>query len=211
MSLIEPLIVPAMIAKTQLDLDALVNRMKSIVGRVQLDVMDGSFVSNTSLQFNFILPKGLEYEAHLMVEKPLEWIEKHSQKIKIAIMHVETLRDIESAIDFVRKKEINVYLSLRPETPAEVVLPYINGIDGVQIMTVDPGNYCDKFLSEPLKKISKIRKISSTIPVEVDGCMNPETIKLARQAGANIFATGSYIIKSSDVGKALRELQQATR
>lgn len=211
MSLIEPLIVPAMIAKTQLDLDALVNRMKSIVGRVQLDVMDGRFVSNTSLQFNFILPKGLEYEAHLMVEKPLEWIEKYSQKIKIAIMHVETLKDIESAIDFVRKKEINVYLSLRPETPAEVVLPYINGIDGVQIMTVDPGNYCDKFLSEPLKKISKIRKISSTIPVEVDGCMNPETIKLARQAGANIFATGSYIIKSSDVGKALRELQQATR
>ena len=211
MSLIKPLIVPAMIAKTQLELDALVKRMKSVVGRVQLDVMDGRFVSNTSLQFNFILPKGLEYEAHLMVEKPLEWIEKYSQKIKIAIMHVETLKDIESAIDFVRKKEINVYLSLRPETPAKVVLPYINGIDGVQIMTVDPGNYCDKFLSEPLKKISKIRKISSTIPVEVDGCMNPETIKLARQAGANIFATGSYIIKSSDVGKALRELQQATR
>lgn len=211
MHVTEPLIVPAIIAKTQKELDSLLNRIKRMVERVQLDVMDGIFVPNTSLQFDLNLPKELTYEAHLMIEKPLDWIEKNSQKINIVIVHIEALNDIESAINFVRAKELSLYLSVRPETPVEIVLPYVDKIDGIQIMTVDPGNYCDKFLPEPLKKISKIREISSTIPVEVDGCMNPKTIKLARQVGANIFATGSYINKSADAEKALKELQQAAR
>ena len=76
-------------------------------------------------------------------------------------------------------------------------------------MTADPGHYCEVFLSDTLDKIKKIREFAENIPIEVDGCMDPENIKFASGAGANVFATGSYIFKSDDVDKALRELHDA--
>jgi ribulose-phosphate 3-epimerase len=77
-------------------------------------------------------------------------------------------------------------------------------------MTADPGHYCEVFLLDTLDKIKKVREIDENIPIEVDGCMDPENVRLASVAGANVFATGSYIFKSDDVDKALRELQNAT-
>jgi ribulose-phosphate 3-epimerase len=78
-------------------------------------------------------------------------------------------------------------------------------------MTVDPGSYCieKEFRPEPLENIKKIREINSFIPIEVDGCMNPRNVKLAKQAGANIFASGSFIIKSENIDQAIEELKKA--
>ena len=188
--------------------------LKKIEGkakRVQLDIMDGEFVPNTSLNFDFKLEPKLHYEAHLMTKQPLNWIEKNAHKVQTVIMHIETLRDIKYAIDLVKKKGLKVGLAATIETKLEKILPYLKHIDQLLFMTVDPGSYCieKEFRPEPLEKIKKIREINGTIPIEVDGCMNPKNVKLAKQAGANIFASGSYILKSDNIDQALKELKNA--
>ncbi len=204
-------IVPAVIAKTQIELDDMLNRVKKKVQRVQLDIMDGEFVPNTSLNFNFKLSTSFEYEAHLMVNEPLEWVKENADKVDIVIMHVETLKDIGGAIDYVKKKGVKVSLALILETKLATIIPYLQKIDGLLVMTVEPGSYCIKkeFRPEPLKKIRRLRTIDKVIPIEVDGCMNPKNAKLARDAGANIFASGSYIFKSDNLNRAIKELENA--
>ena len=82
------------------------------------------------------------------------------------------------------------------DNTSEVVQPYLKRIDGILVMTSIPGSHCTGFLPGPLEKVKKLREIDDSIPIEVDGCENPENAKLARQAGANIFISGSYIFNS---------------
>ncbi|MFQ5975860.1 MAG: hypothetical protein ACE5J5_06070, partial [Candidatus Hydrothermarchaeales archaeon] len=123
------LIVPGVIAKSQEELDEMLDKVKGKVKRIMLDVMDNEFVPNSSLEFDFKVPKGFEYEAHLMVKNPLEWIENNGNKVDIAILQVETIEDIEEAITFVKEKGLKVTLALNPETRLDIVLPFLNEID----------------------------------------------------------------------------------
>jgi ribulose-phosphate 3-epimerase len=208
-SFMRSLIVPAIIAKEQSQIDAMLDKVKGKAERIMVDVMDDQFVPNTSLDFNFKLPTGFEYEAHLMITNPLDWIRENGDKVDIVIIHIETLEDVDEAIEFVKKQGIKVSLAMRPETQVDTILEHIRKIDGILVMTADPGHYCEVFLSDTLDKIKKVREFDENIPIEVDGCMDPENVKLASSAGANVFATGSYIFKSDDVDKALGELQNA--
>lgn len=203
------LVIPAIIAKTQIELDNLLSRVAGKVGRVQLDVMDGEFVANTSLWFDFRLPTGMEYEAHLMAKKPLRWVKENAGKVDTVILHVESLEDIGLSINQVKSKGIKAYLSLKPETSIDSVLEYLENVDGIQIMTVNPGKYGGEFLPETLEKVGKIRQIRRDLNIEVDGCMNSRNAALARHYGANVFVSGSYILASKDVNKAIKELEEA--
>jgi ribulose-phosphate 3-epimerase len=208
---VETRIVPAIITKTQSELEGTLKRLKGKVKRVQLDVMDGEYVPNSSLDFDFQLPKGFEYEAHLMVKNPLGWVNENAEKVDMVTMHVETLKDIGAAIEKVIARGVKVSLALTPETKIETVKPYLSKIDGLLVMTVIPGSYCVKknFRPEALEKIKRVREINRYIPIEVDGCMNPTNASLARKAGANTFVSGSYILKSTNIDKALKELEEA--
>lgn len=205
----ETLIVPAIIAKNQRELDGMLDKVRGKAQRIMIDVMDGEFVPNTSLDFDFKLQAGLEYEAHLMVENPLDWVRENADKANTAILHVETLDNLRSAIGYVENKGLEVTLALKPETKIDEVLPYLGEVQGILIMTVSPGKYGGKFLPETLEKVKILRETDDTIPIEVDGGMNPRNARLARESGANIFTSGSYIFKSEDIDKALKELKDA--
>ena len=203
---VEPLIVPAIIAQGQGELESMLGRLRGKVERVMLDVMDGEFVDNTSLDFDFELLEGFEYEAHLMVVNPLERIGGLAGKVDFIILHMETLEDVVVAIECVKNLELKVVLALNPETGVDKVEPYLGEVDGVLVMTVAPGRYGGRFLPETLAKCSRIREMQGTIPIEVDGGMNPENARAAREAGANIIASGSFIMKSEDIAHSLRLL-----
>jgi ribulose-phosphate 3-epimerase len=207
------LVVPAIITNSQEELDRMLEVVKGRVKRVQLDIMDGNFVPNNSLLFDFKLPNYFEYEAHLMVEKPLKWVEKNGEKVDVITFHIETLMDVDKAIAYVKKKGKKVNLALIPTTDFDIVEKYLKKIDGILIMTVDPGSYCmnKNFNPQPLKKIEAIREKDKEITIEVDGCMNPQNIKLTERSGANIFASGSYIFKNQNPEKAIKELEIAAR
>jgi len=205
------LIVPGVIAKNQDELDGMLDKVIGKVERIMLDVMDNKFVPNSSLEFDFKVPDSFEYEAHLMVTNPLEWVEKNYDKVDIAILQVETIEDVGNAISFVKEKGLKVTLALNPETGLDSILPYLTEVDTVLILTVNPGSFCVEFLPETLEKIRKLKAIDKDIQIEVDGCMNPENARVAKEAGATIYASGSYVLKSNDVDKAIKELEAAVR
>jgi ribulose-phosphate 3-epimerase len=209
----KPYIVPAIITKSQDELNEMLDKVKGKVKRVMLDVMDGKFVPNTSLEFEFTIPatSDFEYEAHLMVNQPLEWIEKNGNKVDTVIMQVETLDNIGKAISFVKERGLGVVLALNPETELDLVLPVLTELDGILLLTVNPGQYGASFVPMAINKIKHLRNIDKTIPIEVDGSMNPKTIKLAKEAGASIFASGSYIMKSKSPENAIKKLEEALK
>jgi ribulose-phosphate 3-epimerase len=205
----EPMIVPAVIAGDQSELGELLSRLRGVANRVMLDFMDGEFVSGTSLQFDLHLPEGFSYEAHLMVRRPLSYLARLAGRVETVILHIETLDDVGRAIVSTRRAGFKVMLAISPGTPVEFVAPYLREIDGVLVMTVEPGKFGADFLPWTLDKVRALRKMDGRVTIEVDGGMSPDNARAAREAGANIFALGSYIIRSQDIGRAFRELEEA--
>jgi ribulose-phosphate 3-epimerase len=201
------LIVPSIIAGSQQELDKRLIRLQGVDSVMQLDVMDGIFVGSRSLDFDFILPEG-RFEAHLMVSNPEAWAGLKSDKVDTVLAHIESCQDPDELIRTVRKKDRKVGFALRPETPIDIIKPYLKIIDQVLVLTVDPGMYGAEFIPETLEKVRQIRALSPDIDIEVDGGITPETIALAADAGANIFVSGSFIMDSDDPAAAIAALRK---
>ncbi len=203
-------IIASMIAKNQKELTASLKKVKGLTTWTQLDVMDGKFVPNRSLIFDFKLPTDFKYEAHLMVKNPLAWIQKHGEKVQTILVHIETCENPLAVIAFVRAMEKKVGLVINPETPVSTLYPYLDLIDQITVMTVHPGRYGAAFLPQTLRKIRALRKRFSK-PIEVDGGIHPGTIEQVKAAGANYFISGSFLVKADTPKERMKELKKALR
>jgi ribulose-phosphate 3-epimerase len=204
-------IVPTIIVNTQYELDRMLARLRGNVLRVMLDIMDGRFVSNASLDFDFQLPSSFEYEAHLMVENPSEYVDKLAGRVDWAILHIETLKNPEAEIRYFKEKGFKVSLASNSGTPLEEVIPYLDLLDGVLVLTVNPGRHGAEFKPEALDKVRRLRGMGVTLPIEVDGGVNPDTILEIKNAGADVFACGSYLLRFDDVAEGIQALREAMR
>jgi ribulose-phosphate 3-epimerase len=205
-------IVPAIIAKNQNELNERLSKIIKYVDLVQLDVMDNKFVPNTSLFFDFSLPKTkCQFEGHLMVQDSEDWIERNGNKVDTVLVHFESNYDPDSIIDFVKKRGKKFGFVLNPETPVDKLSSFLDDLDQVLIMTVNPGFYGSLFLPEMLEKIRELRSMKTTLDIEVDGGITDETIGLVDQAGANMFVSGSYIVKAGNVVEAIENLKNKLR
>ena len=202
-------IVPAIIAKNQNELNERLLKVKKYVDLVQLDVMDNKFVPNTSLFFDFSLPKTkCQFEAHLMVQDPEDWIEKYGYKVDTVLVHYESCNNPKKMIEQVKTDGKKIGFVLNPETPISKLTGFLNDIDQVLIMTVNPGFYGSPFLPEMLQKISDLRILKPKLDIEVDGGITDKTIGLVDKAGANMFVSGSYIVKSDNAEEAINSLKK---
>ena len=188
-------ILPAIIAQNQTELDQMLEKI-TFAENIMLDFMDGKLVNASSLNFKMKLPDGPRYQLHMMAVDPLEKIQQIPPQVDTVGLHIETLDNIEEAIKHVKQRNLNVFIALNPETPVSLVEPHLHSLDGVLIMTVNPGKYGAQFLPEQLQKVRSLREKSSEINIEVDGGMSDKTIGLAMAAGANMIASGSFIMKS---------------
>ncbi len=202
-------IIPAVIAPSQRELDGYLSLLEGKIGNVMLDFMDGVFVPQKSIAFNPILRSSFNYEAHLMVKDPIPYLDLLSNKLKRISIHVESTPKIDEAISKAREHDFTINLALNPRTSIDSITPHLDRVDGVLVMTVEPGRYGSKFLPHTLKKVKKLREISRELHIEVDGGMNPVNARAAKEAGANAFASGSYIFKSVNIEKAIKELEKA--
>ncbi|MCX9026517.1 MAG: ribulose-phosphate 3-epimerase [Candidatus Methanoperedens sp.] len=203
------MIIPAIIARTQIDLDEKLNKVEGYAEIVQLDIMDGIFVPNNSLDFDFdISGRNISFEAHLMITDPMGWIEKNWWKVDTIIVHFETCEKPEDIIRSLKNKGKKIGFALNPETAVHYVKPYLDDIDQLLIMTVNPGFYGSKFLPETLCKITEVRNIKPDLDIEVDGGVTPDTIKSINDAGANMLVSGSYILKSNSVRESMDKLKK---
>lgn len=202
------IVVPSLIANTQEELDILFSKVKDIAGLFQLDVMDGLFVPNSSLDFDLRLPMGKwRFEAQLMVEDPVKWIEKNGESVDTVLAQIESVENPEDFLEFVRNKEKRVGFALRPETEIDEIEDYLNDIDQVLVMTVHPGYYGGKFLPETLDKVKRLRELKTDLDIEVDGGIKPDTILKAHEAGANMFVCGSYLIQADTIEERMKRME----
>jgi len=205
-------IIPTIIAKDFQELQEKVKKVESYVDWVQLDVMDGKFVDNTTWHQPTDLKQlktNLKLSAHLMIinpEKHLgEWIESGIKRI---IIHYTSTEEHERIIEKVKKAGLEVGLAINPETNIEIVDNFIDQLDLVLVMTVQPGSGGQKFLEETLDKIKKLREKYRDVNIGVDGGINLETAPKVIQAGANLLASGTAIFSSDDIKKAIEALKQ---
>lgn len=212
----EKLIIPAILVKNKADFISRILAIKPYVKRVQIDIMDGEFVPNKTLQpeeFDYAVLEGLEVEFHLMVKDWFYYLKRIAKKGKRFCyqFHMESFNsdsDCLRAISMVRKLDAKVFLALNPATELAKIIPYLSKIDGVLVMTVVPGFSGQGYIKATESKISELRKLAPNLDIEVDGGINLDTIGSAARAGANLFGCANAIFGEKDVQKAIQQLKQ---
>ena|SRR3989344_4418537 len=172
--------------------------LNSRIDAVHLDPMDGKFVNNKNIiPISFIkkLKTSKRKEFHLMVKNPEVYIKKYSKIADLIFVHLESTKNIENCIKLANKNKSKIGLVIKPETKPSKLMPYLDKIDAVMIMTVNPGKSGQKFIKSTLKKVKYIRKINKKINIYADGGINNKTARLAIKAGANNLVIGSYLLR----------------
>ena len=184
---------------------------------MHLDVMDAHFVPN--LTFGAPVIKAVRkytdkpFDVHLMISEPLKYIDDFADAgADIITFHVECDSDIMQTIDKIKSRGIKPGLVIKPNTPAEAVFPYLDKIELVLIMTVEPGFGGQSFMADMLPKAEKIRnecqKRDIEMLIEADGGIGEATIAQAAQAGIDVCVAGTAVFKAEDAAEAIRKLKE---
>lgn len=184
-----------------------INMIKKInttdISYIHLDVMDGKFVSQKTLS-----PEEISYLAnvsdkkldiHLMVEEPLDYIEKIKElsNVEYITIHLEINKDVKNILKKIKSYGYKCGLSIKPNTDINKLIPYLDDIDLILLMSVEPGLGGQNFIPESKLKLSELKKITKeNIKIEVDGGINNLTIKEIERA--DIAVVGSYITTSEN-------------
>lgn len=177
-----------------------------------LDIMDGQFVP--PITFGDGLAKGLTkltgplYEAHLMTLTP----EAHFEAFAAAgcgriIFHQEATAHSHRLAGHLRSMGIQAGIAINPGTSVSAIESVLDVVDMVLVMTVNPGWGGQSFIFEALDKVRRIRSMRADVQIEVDGGVDPETLPIALDAGANLFVVGSYLASQPDLATGFKELQ----
>jgi len=186
---------------------------------LHFDVMDGNFVPNISFGFPVLESvrkiTDMPLDVHLMIDSPSRYVTEFAKSgSDIITFHVEAEGSdkIHHTIGKIHGHGKKAGLSIKPSTPAEAILPYIEIIDLVLVMTVEPGYGGQKFISEMLPKISRVRDVIESrklcCELEVDGGINLETAKLCVNAGADVLVAGSDVFMADNKAAHIAKLQQ---
>ena len=174
---------------------------------IHVDVMDGHFVPNLTIGPPVIkaLKKNcsIKFDVHLMISPVHKFIDAYSDAgADIITIHPEATEDLSASIKKIKDLGKKVGVSLNPKTKVNVIDNYLDQIDLVLIMSVNPGFGGQKFMPEVLEKIKELKKIQTKknidFDIEIDGGINFDNCKAAIDAGANILVSGTTIFKSND-------------
>lgn len=187
---------------------------------VHVDVMDGLFVPNISIGVPVVksLRKATDMflDVHLMIDKPVRYVEQFCKAgADLVNVHIEadTQENILLAIEKIHALGKLAGVTLKPNTPVEAVLPFLEKVELVLVMTVEPGFGGQSFMYEQVEKLEKLRGyidcIKPGVELEVDGGINAETASVAINAGCSVLVAGSAVFGKVDRSAAIAALREA--
>ncbi len=181
-----------------------------------VDVMDGHFVPNLTFgpdMVKAIRQAGSEklIDVHLMVTNPADHVERFIEAGAGSVgFHIEVEPDPRDLIKRIHDLGARAFLVVKPKTDVEDVFPYVDQIDMVLIMTVEPGFTGQKFMPECVGKVARLRReAGEELDIQVDGGINEETVKQTAAAGSNVVVAGAAIYRTDDITESIRRLRAA--
>lgn len=183
---------------------------------VHIDVMDGHFVPN--LTFGAPVVKCIRkytdkfFDCHLMITNPLKYaVDFAKAGADLITFHYESDDDPKEVINEIKRLGCKVGISIKPKTPVEDIFPFLDDIDLVLIMSVEPGFGGQSFMADQLEKVKVLNEMKKekNFVIEIDGGIDNNTVKLASIAGVDICVAGSYVFKQADRINTIYELKKA--
>lgn len=182
---------------------------------LHIDVMDGHFVPNITIGVPVTASikkfAKIPLDVHLMIENPKKYVEPFvNAGANILTFHYEAVENDEKIfelISYIKSFNIKAGMSIKPKTSADVCFKFLNDLDMLLVMTVEPGFGGQKFMEDCAEKIKLIRKRNQNVIIQVDGGINAQTGNLCKNYGANSLVAGNYIYKSEDIKQAITLLK----
>lgn len=210
-------IAPSILSADFANLERDIQRI-STADYVHVDVMDGMFVPNITIGIPVVKSirptTALPLDVHLMIVEPGRYVEQFCDAgADLVTVHVEsdTEEKLHDAIARIHAKGKRAGVVLKPKTPAETVLPFLNEVELVLVMTVEPGFGGQPFMESQMKTITRVREIiqahNPSCDLEVDGGINPSTARRVVEAGANVLVAGSALYEAPDLSVAMAALR----
>lgn len=193
---------------------------KANVPYLHLDIMDGLFVPNLSIGLTIVESirkyTNMVFDVHLMIIEPERYVEQFKKAgTDIFVFHIEATTDPQLVIDKVKAHDMKVGMTLKPNTSIEHIIPYLDQLDMVLIMTVEPGFGGQKFMENQLAKVRTLAKIKKeknlAFDIEVDGGINSDTLPLCFEAGANVIVAGSAVLGRENIKEAVDEFYEISK
>jgi len=196
------------------DIEDLIDLEATNVDYIHVDVMDGKFVKNKNFPFktldymSYVLKKRLD--VHLMVTKPIKYIEKYATlNTEFITIHVELgEKIIKESFELIKSYGIKCGLAINPDTDISTLIPYLDSVDMILVMSVVPGLGGQSFIEESTERLKKVREMitSKDIVINVDGGINEDTISKVNDA--DIVVSGSYVINSDNFQERINILRK---
>ena len=185
---------------------------------VHVDVMDGLFVPNITIGIPVVAAiRGiteLPLDVHLMIDRPIRYVERFCKAgADILTVHVEadTEENTRRALEIIRDLGVRPAICVKPKTPAEAVLPFIDLCSLILVMTVEPGFGGQSFMADMMPKVERIcayiNEKNPACELEVDGGVNEQTAEVCKAAGANVLVAGSAYFKAADKAAFARSIK----
>jgi len=207
-------VIPVILTNDVKDLKDKLEKLDNLTDWVQIDIMDGKFVSNTSIRLKDLkkIQSNFNLEAHLMVLNPEKYL-RISKKVNIKriIFHFETVKYVLKILKKIEKLGFEKGIALNPETSIEKIEPYLDRVDLILLLGVQPGFGGQKFNPLVIDKIKSIKKIEPGVKIEVDGGINLSNISDIAKAGADYLVVGAGLFSSSDVRQRFIQLQEKVK
>ena len=207
-------VIPAILTDDPAALETMVRQTEGFTDYAQFDIMDGQFVPSSSITLEHIaaLSTKLEWEAHLMVKNPESQLEGFRKAgARKAVFHYEATPSPRAVISQARGLGLEVGLAVNPETPVAAILPLISEVDGVLLLTVNPGFYGSPFIPEVLGKITELRRSRPQVEIDIDGGIKDSNIAHVARFGVDAICVGSAIFRQPQPGESYRRLLNLAR
>ncbi len=212
------MIAPSLLAADFANLKSEIEKIKNGGADVlHLDVMDGHFVPNLTIGPPLVKSirkvTDIYFDTHLMITNPIKYIKSFAEAGSDLIsFHIECDDNISDVISLIREYNMEVGLTVKPQTPINKIFPYLKDIDMVLIMTVEPGFGGQSFMPEMMNKVSSLKEevdgLPNNIHIQVDGGINIKTAQVALKSGANILVAGTSVFNAKNsIKKVITDLK----